>query len=218
MGDFHPNLFTPGHIGTLTLRNKLIMSLYPTKYIERGHASERMIEFFRARARGGVGAIVVDGGCLDYPDAYKGPSELRMDTDEHAKSLRALVDAVQSEGAKILMHLNYPAFVAAEPGAPGAFEKKGRWAAPLVDAASEITLRRIAGLFGAGAARAQEIGYDGIEMQAGWGAAGAPSPTSVLMSHSNTAGCWREASMSPTDRSCTRRSPATSRSWRLRTA
>ena len=166
MGDFHPNLFTPGHIGTLTLRNKLIMSLYPTKYIERGHASERMIEFFRARARGGVGAIVVDGGCLDYPDAYKGPSELRMDTDEHAKSLRALVDAVQSEGAKILMHLNYPAFVAAEPGAPGAFEKKGRWAAPLVDAASEITLRRIAGLFGAGAARAQEIGYDGGESQA----------------------------------------------------
>ena len=169
MPDNFPKLFSTVRIGQLELRNRLIMSLYPTKYATDGQVNDRYIEFWRTRARGGVALIVLDGACLDYPDAYKGGPELRMDTDEHALGLKRLLSAVQGEGSRAFMHLNYPAGVQCEAGEPGAVEKKGRWTLPLISAADEGRIKRIPDLFGAGALRAREIGYDGVEVQAGWG-------------------------------------------------
>ena len=71
-----PHIFVEGKIGTCLLRNRLIMSLYPTKYSTDSKVNERMIEFYRERARGGVAMIVLDCPCLDYPRAYKGPNNL----------------------------------------------------------------------------------------------------------------------------------------------
>lgn len=164
-----PNLFSPVKIGALELRNRLIMSLYPTKFPADGQVNDRYIEFWRARAAGGVAMIVLDGGCLDYPAAYKGGPELRMDTDEQAAGLKRLLAAVQSEGARAFMHLNYPAGLACEAGTPGAREKKGRWVLPLVGGATADGLAQVVKAYGAGAARAREIGYDGVEVQASWG-------------------------------------------------
>ena len=75
-------LFQEGKIGSVILRNRLIMSLYPTKYATDSRVNERMIEFYRERARGGVAMIVLDCPCLDYPKAYKGPNEIRFDISE----------------------------------------------------------------------------------------------------------------------------------------
>src|SRR3990172_6979095 len=95
-----PNLFSPAKIGTLELRNRMIMSLYPTKYPTDGKVNARYIEFWRARAKGGVALIVLDGACLDYPALYKGGAELRMDSDEYVEGLKRLLDAVQGGGAR----------------------------------------------------------------------------------------------------------------------
>lgn len=169
MNERFPNLFTPAYIGGLKLRNRLIMSLYPTKYPADGHVNDRYVEFWRARAGGGAAMIVLDGACLDYPAAYKGGPELRMDTDEHVAGLKRLLEAVQGEGARAFMHLNYPAAPACEAGTPGAIEKKGRWALPLIAGTDEARLEQIVEAYGAGAARARRIGYDGVEVQASWG-------------------------------------------------
>lgn len=169
MPDNFPTLFSAARIGRLELRNRLIMSLYPTKYTTDGRVNDRYVEFWRARARGGVALIVLDGACLDYPATYKGGPELRMDTTEHARGLKRLLDAVQGEGARAFMHLNYPAGVPCEAGELGAVEKKGRWMLPLIGAADESRLKSLPAFFGAGALRAREIGYDGVEVQAGWG-------------------------------------------------
>ena len=45
-----PHLFSPAKIGGLELRNRLIMSLYPTKYPADGGVNDRYVEFWRARA------------------------------------------------------------------------------------------------------------------------------------------------------------------------
>lgn len=57
---YFPNLFQEEKIGTCLLRNRLIMSLYPTKYSADSRVNERMIEFYSERARGGVAMIVLD--------------------------------------------------------------------------------------------------------------------------------------------------------------
>ncbi len=170
LNGLYPNIFTPGKIGILNLYNRLVMSLYPTKYVVDSQVTERLIEFFRARARGGVGLIVLDGFCLDYPNAYKGSVELRADGAEHVQGLRELIGAVNNEGARAFTQLNYPADIPVEPETPGAKEKSGRWTLPLVDAGDDELIRHVVDCFGRGAAKAREIGYDGVEVQAGWGA------------------------------------------------
>jgi 2,4-dienoyl-CoA reductase-like NADH-dependent reductase (Old Yellow Enzyme family) len=50
-----PNLFSPGNIGHCHLKNRIIMSLFPTKYATDSRANPKMLEFYRARAKGGVG-------------------------------------------------------------------------------------------------------------------------------------------------------------------
>ena len=93
-----PHLFKAGDIGACRLRNRIIMSLYPTRYAVEGKAGQQLVEFYRARARGGAALIVLDCPCLDYPRAYTVAHQLRMDTDGHIRSLTGLIDAVKSEG------------------------------------------------------------------------------------------------------------------------
>jgi len=164
-----PYLFKPGDIGACRLRNRIIMSLYPTRYAADGKAGQKLVEFYRARARGGAALIVLDCPCLDYPRAYAVPHQLRMDTDEHVRSLTGLIDAVKSEGARVFMQLNYPKERSVAKPTPGARQIGDKWLAPLVDTMSIDEAYEILDIMVRGAAKAKEIGYDGIEIQASYG-------------------------------------------------
>ena len=164
-----PHLFKEGRIGSCSLRNRIIMPLYPTKYASEGKINPKMLEFYRARAAGGVGVIVLDCPCLDYPRAYKGPHQLRIDTDEHVRDLGRLVDTIKSEGAKVFMQVNYPRERAVEQQIPGAKPKGDTWIAPLANTMSIDQAQEIMEIMAQGAVKAREMGYDGVEIQASYG-------------------------------------------------
>ena len=103
-----PHLFSSGRIGECHLKNRIIMALFPTKYATENKVNQKMTEFYRTRAKGGVSLIVLDCPCLDYPRAYKGPHELRFDQEEYASGLIELINTIHNEGAKVFMQLNYP--------------------------------------------------------------------------------------------------------------
>lgn len=170
MSALFPRTFSPGKIGPLELRNRLIMSLYPTKFIQNNMVTERLVAYFAARARGGVSMIVLDGACLDFPATLKGPIQLRMDTDVYAAGIRKLLDAIQSEGCKAFMQLDYPGAKLVEPGTAGAREHHGMWMLSILNDVSADELRTVIAKIAAGARRAREIGYDGVELQASYGA------------------------------------------------
>ncbi len=164
-----PHLFQEGRIGTCLLRNRLIMSLYPTKYSVDSRVNERMIEFYRERARGGVAMIVLDCPCLDFPRAYKGPNELRFDNPDFADGIKNLLQAIHAEGAKAFMQLNYPKERTFDHEVPGAKQKGNVWIAPMVKIMTSEDAREITYIMAKGAKRAKELGYDGIEVQASYG-------------------------------------------------
>ncbi len=166
---YFSHLFQKGKIGTCLLRNRLIMSLYPTKYSTDSKVNERMIEFYRERARGGVAMIVLDCPCLDYPKVYKGPNELRFDTPEFADSIRNLLSAIHAEGSNAFMQLNYPKERISDHEVPGAKQKGNAWVAPLVKIMPSEDAKEIIAIMSKGAKRARELGYDGIEIQASYG-------------------------------------------------
>ena len=95
-----PNLFSSGSIGECSLKNRIIMPLFPTKYATESKVNPKILEFYRVRAQGGVALIVLDCPCLDYPGAYKGPNELRFDLEEYVSGLAELIDVIHSEGSK----------------------------------------------------------------------------------------------------------------------
>jgi 2,4-dienoyl-CoA reductase-like NADH-dependent reductase (Old Yellow Enzyme family)/thioredoxin reductase len=164
-----PHIFQEGRIGSAALRNRLIMSLYPTKYATDGKVNERMLEFYRERARGGVAMIVLDCPCLDYPNAYKGPNELRFDTPEYADTIKALLDVIHAEGAKAFMQLNYPKERIFDREVPGSKQKGNSWVASLVRIMTAEEAYGVIRIMANGAKKARELGYDGIEVQASYG-------------------------------------------------
>lgn len=166
---YFPNIFQEGKIGTCLLRNRLIMSLYPTKYSTDSKVNERMIEFYRERACGGVAMIVLDCPCLDYPKVYKGPNELRFDTPEFADGIKTLLNTIHEEGAKAFMQLNYPKERIFDHEVPGTKQKGDVWIAPLFKIMTSEDANNILAIMAKGAKRARELGYDGIEIQASYG-------------------------------------------------
>ena len=166
---YFPHIFVEGKIGTCVLKNRLIMSLYPTKYSTDSKVNERMIEFYRERARGGVAMIVLDCPCLDFPRAYKGPNELRFDIPEFAEGIKRLLNVIHSEGAKAFMQLNYPKERIFDHEVPGAKKKGNLWIAPLIRIMTTEEAAEILQIMAHAAKRGMEMGYDGIEVQASYG-------------------------------------------------
>lgn len=164
-----PKLFSPGNIGDCHLNNRIIMPLFPTKYATDSRVNPKMLEFYRARAKGGVALIVLDCPCLDYPRAYKGPQELRFDTQEYAAGLIHLVGAIHAEGARAFMHLNYPRERKVDKAVDGAKKKGDAWVVSLANSMSMQEAEEILAIMADGAAKARTIGYDGVEIQASYG-------------------------------------------------
>jgi 2,4-dienoyl-CoA reductase-like NADH-dependent reductase (Old Yellow Enzyme family)/thioredoxin reductase len=164
-----PSLFSPGTIGGCSLKNRIIMPLYPTKYANDSRVNGKMLEFYRTRARGGVGLIVLDCPCLDYPRAYKGPHELRIDRPEYSDTVAELLKAVHDEGARAFMQLNYPKERTFDHEVPGGKRKGASWKLPLANNMSVAEAGEILAIMANGVRRAREIGYDGVEVQASYG-------------------------------------------------
>ncbi len=164
-----PNLFSPGNIGECHLKNRSIMPLFPTKYATDSRVNPKMLEFYRARAQGGVALIILECPCLDYPRAYKGPNELRFDLEEYAGGLSELIGVIHKEGAKAFMHLNYPRERTFREAVPGAKKKGDVWIVSLANSMSLDEADEIVSIMADGARRAKEIGYDGVEIQASYG-------------------------------------------------
>lgn len=145
------------------------MPLFPTKYATDSRVNPKMLEFYRARAKGGAALIVLDCPCLDYPRAYKGPQELRFDTQEYAAGVIQLLDTIHAENARAFMQLNYPRERKVDKAIEGAKKEGDAWIVSLANAMSIQEAEEILSIMAIGSAKARTIGYDGVEIQASYG-------------------------------------------------
>ena len=61
-------LFKPGSIGEMTLKNRIVMPPLGTNFaLEDGQVSERLLDYYEARAKGGLGLVIVEVTCIDTP-------------------------------------------------------------------------------------------------------------------------------------------------------
>jgi 2,4-dienoyl-CoA reductase-like NADH-dependent reductase (Old Yellow Enzyme family) len=70
------HLFQPIRIGSMTVKNRLLMSAMSINFgvDQEGYVTEQLIGYMAARARGGVGMMLVGGGGIDPGGRGAAPS------------------------------------------------------------------------------------------------------------------------------------------------
>lgn len=99
-------LFEPGKIGTMEVKNRLIMAPMGTRsHSPGGFIQPRTVDYYEARAKGGVGLIIVQAGrALRIGYA---PGKLGLYDDKFILGMTRVAKAVHKHGAKIAGQLNY---------------------------------------------------------------------------------------------------------------
>lgn len=163
-------LFQPGKIGTLQLKNRLIMPPMATNFgAEDGQVTTRFIEYHRARAHGGVALNIVEAACIDFPQGRLSNHQISIDNDKFLPGLSALARAIHDEGGKAAIQIHHAgrtsrfSFAGAQPVAPSPVSRPG------FDTPRELTIPEIQAIiarFADAARRAQKAGFDGVEIHA----------------------------------------------------
>lgn len=175
-------LFTPINLGTLQVKNRIAM---PPMVSGRGHVDGKVtdshIKWYEARAKGGVGLIVVEFAYV-VRRGSGGPDLIGIYDDDLIPGLRSLVDKIHEYDCKICLQLAHGGrqshgdrqtsvdFIGGVPVAPSAI------ACPLGEAISqtphELTIEEIEEIvvqFGDAARRAKQAGFDGVEIHGAHG-------------------------------------------------
>ncbi|WP_276204923.1 FAD-dependent oxidoreductase [Pseudomonas syringae] len=101
-------LYQPGRIGTMQLRNRFVQAPIFTQFASTfGEVDDKLIDYHRARARGGVGLIITENTSIDWEVGRTVGHPIRIDHDRFIGGLSNLVDAVHGEGAKIAVQLHH---------------------------------------------------------------------------------------------------------------
>jgi 4,4'-dithiodibutanoate disulfide reductase len=170
--DLGPNpALTPGRLGPLTLRNRLVKAATFEGATPKGQVTDRLVEFHRAVARGGVGMSTV-AYCAVNPGGRVQRHCMVLDADT-AKALRRVTDAVHDEGAAVAAQLGHAGLVAdARSNGVRSLAPTRRFSPPakgFVPAASAKDLESVTEDFVRAARCAIEAGFDAVEVHLGHG-------------------------------------------------
>lgn len=171
----YDKLFSEGKIGSVTLKNRLVMSPMGIGLANLdGTPSEDMIAYYEARALGGAGLIIPE---ITRVNDVHGPGlmrQLSVTQDRHIQPLSRLAHAVHKHGSKIFIQLHHPGretVTALLGGAPvvSASDIPCKYLQQPTRALSTEEVKELIGQFVAGAVRVQKAGCDGVELHCAHG-------------------------------------------------
>ena len=159
----YPHLLAPLDLGFTTLRNRVIMGSMHTGLEDRFFNYGKLAEFYRERAKGGVG-LIVTGGISPNRQGWLLPFGGTMNFIGDVFNHRKVTRAVHAEGGKILMQIlhsgryGYQPFVVSASSVKSPISKFKPKA--LTEAGIEATIKAYVRC----AKLAKMAGYDGIEV------------------------------------------------------
>ncbi len=167
-------LLAPGKIGSMKLKNRFVVPPMGTNLATyNGEVTEEMIAYYRRRAKGGFGLIIIEVTAIDR----KGKAivnEVGLWDDDQIPMFRKLMDAIHEEGGKVVVQLHHagrqsvPPYIFNEiPEAPS------RVACPVLnfvpEAMSNERVWEVIDEYGDAAVRAKIAGADGVEVHGAHG-------------------------------------------------
>ncbi|NVO26377.1 NADPH-dependent 2,4-dienoyl-CoA reductase [Donghicola sp. C2-DW-16] len=158
----YPHLLAPLDLGFTTLKNRVLMGSMHTG-LEETRDWNRVATFYEERSKGGVG-LIVTGGMAPNREGGVFPGAAGLFTDQDIQNHRIVTDRVHAAGGKIAMQILHagryaygkdcvapsPIRSPISPFAPNELDEDG-----IEKQISDIATA---------AARAQQAGYDGVEV------------------------------------------------------
>jgi 2,4-dienoyl-CoA reductase-like NADH-dependent reductase (Old Yellow Enzyme family)/thioredoxin reductase len=195
----HPHLLSPGRIGALELRNRMVMAPMGEDLGDLdGMVSATQMAYLEARARGGLAMVMLGSVGVSFPVGCSNARQTAISDDRHIAPWREAAARVHRHGAALAMQLTQaganslqdtlagrPMWVASAPGPPGRDDLYGMVTAdeaakmmePFTGPESKLHYRvlddddiaQVVDDFAAAVVRAREAGVDGCELHAGHG-------------------------------------------------
>lgn len=164
-----PDVFSPGRLGPLTLRNRTVKAATYEGLAHRGRVTRDLVDFHVAYARGGVGMTTVAYLAVEK-DGRTDRHQVTW-TDDAMPGLRALTDAVHDAGAHVSAQIGHGGPVAEARGNQSpALAPSRRMNLIAMNASREASvgdIERIVAAHGRAAGRAVEAGFDAVEVHLG---------------------------------------------------
>ncbi|MEN8674599.1 NADPH-dependent 2,4-dienoyl-CoA reductase [Nocardioides sp.] len=159
----YPHLLAPITLGSLTLRNRVVMgSMHTGLEDSRRHLPE-LAAFFAERARGGVG-LIVTGGYAPNKRGWLKPLASEMTTRLQAMRHREVTDAVHEEGGAIALQVLHAGRYGYHPFVVSASKRKSPISLFTPRALSTRGVERTASDFARAVGLAEKAGYDAVEI------------------------------------------------------
>jgi len=168
------HLFTPFTVGSVTVRNRIVVPGHATLFMPAdGLPTERMLHYWLAKARGGVGLIMTH--VHNVMPRHTGAPPVALQTDAIVPAYRKVVDALHDEGVKFFLQLNH---VGGEGNsrmfggvvlAPSAVRStRANFLPTAQETPHEMEIKdidEVVEAFRQAASKAREAGFDGVEIQ-----------------------------------------------------
>lgn len=168
-----PKLFSPGKIGWMELRNRVVMAPMVVQLAaESGAVTERTVDYYARRAKGGAGLVIVEATYI-APGGKAFACQLGMDRDALVPGHFDLVEAIHRNGAKVALQIHHggaranPALTGGVLVAPSPVAEEGISTVPR--ALTGLEIEELADCYARAAQRAQRAGYDAVEIHGAHG-------------------------------------------------
>lgn len=164
-------LFQPYQLKHLTLKNRIMSTSHEPAYGENGMPTDRYRLYHREKARGGMALTMTAGSALVSADSPSAFGNLHAYRDEIVPWMKALTDDCHEMGCAVtiqLTHLGRRGGFQSNLWLPVLSASAVREAAhrSIPKAMEDWDIDRIVADYGTAAARMQEAGLDGIELEA----------------------------------------------------
>ena len=160
-------LFSPLRINRAVFKNRIMMTpLYLGYANPDGTVSSLLLDHYREMAASGAAAIVVEHTGVD-PSGLGSPYMLRIDDARFIPGLLNPARAIQAEGALAFLQLNHTGRYAYTPERLAPSPVKTGDVVP--QKMTQKDIEQVVRAFAAGAGRAREAGFDGVEIHGGTG-------------------------------------------------
>jgi 2,4-dienoyl-CoA reductase (NADPH2) len=159
----YPHLLSPLTIGSLTMRNRVLMGSMHTGLEDSARHIPELAAYFAERARGGVG-LIVTGGYSPNRRGWLKPLASEMSSRLQAMRHREVTGAVHDEGGAIALQVLHAGRYAYHPFSVSASDRKSPITPFRPSRLSTKAVDRTATDFAESVALAVKAGYDAVEI------------------------------------------------------
>lgn len=168
-------LFRPFRIHDLTLANRIVMAPMTRNFSPGGVPGPDVAAYYRRRAENGVGLILTEGTAIAHPAAVSSAAVPRFHGEDALAGWARVLEGVHAAGGRImpqLWHVGMMRKPGDQPnpetppvGPSGIAVPAGKVSEPL----TEGEIGELISAYAHGAADAQRLGFDGVELHGAHG-------------------------------------------------